>query len=230
MIRIKIVFLFVMVVFMAACKKELDVKNPNQPTPESASTEEGIIALSQGGVYVNGFRDLKYGDGVFGLFWSGAMGFHELMADVIQAEAANAYLNQVGVPDKVILSNGTEIINPNAPAKQKDMLRAINLNANQGQNVTYYEWAYMYNMISACNSILEQVDQVSFTGDAVSKNNTLKAWAYWWKGFAYSRIGSIYYAGIINDKSNNTNNTYVTKEQIITEATANLDKAVTAIA
>jgi hypothetical protein len=70
--------------FVSGCKKELDIKNPNQPTPASATTESGIISLAQGGVYVNGFRDLKYGDGIYGLFWSGAMGFHEMLADVVR--------------------------------------------------------------------------------------------------------------------------------------------------
>src|ERR1043166_2707718 len=119
---------------LASCKKQLDIKNPNQPTPESAATEQGIVSLAQGGVYVNGFRDLKYGDGVFGLFWSGAMGFHELMADVIQVEAANSFLNQIGVPDSVILSDGTVMLNPNSPKRYLNFIRATNNNANQGSN------------------------------------------------------------------------------------------------
>jgi starch-binding outer membrane protein, SusD/RagB family len=56
-----------------------------------------------------------------------------------------------------------------------------------------------------------------------------KAWCYWWKGFAYARIGSIYYAGIIDDADIGTNGNYVTKEQIITESNANLDKAIAAL-
>ena len=42
------------------CKKDLDIINPNDPTPASAATETGIVSLAQGGVYVNGFRNLKY--------------------------------------------------------------------------------------------------------------------------------------------------------------------------
>ena len=45
---------------------------------------------------------------------------------------------------------------------------------------------------------LENPD-ISFSGDAATKRATLKAWAQWWKGYAYSRIGSMYLAGIIND-------------------------------
>lgn len=216
-------------IFAVGCKKDLDIVNPNAPTLASASTETGIISLAQGGVYVNGFRNVKYSDGVFGLFWSGAMGFHELMADVIGAEAANSYLNQIGCPDKVVFDNGTIALNPTAPNTAKALLRAANQNSNQGSNFIYYEWAYMYNMISACNSILESVDKISFTGNASVKKETLKAWCYYWKGFAYSHIGSIYYAGLINNSSFTTNSVYVSKEAIITEANAQLDKAVTSL-
>ncbi len=223
----KIFLALLSVVLLGSCKKQLEIKNPNQPTPESSNTEQGIISLAQGGVYVNGFRDLKYGDGVFGLFWSGAMGFHELMADVIQAEAANSFLNQVGVPNKVILSNGTVLLNPNAPARQIDLVRATNNNSNQGSNFTYYEWAYMYSMNYAMNNVLDVLGKVSFTGNAAAKKATIEAWAHWWKGFAYARIGSMYYAGLIVSAPTGTNGNYVSKERIIAESNTELDKAAT---
>ena len=58
--------LFIALIFsglLLSCKKQLDVKNPNQPTPASAKTESGIIALSQGSVYFSGLGSgsLKYG-------------------------------------------------------------------------------------------------------------------------------------------------------------------------
>ena len=211
-----------------ACKKsELDIKNPNQPTPASASTESGIISLSQGSVYINGFRGLdpKFNDGVFGFFWSGAIGFHELMGDDIGVEAANAFLNQIACPDAVTLDNGSIALNPNSPKAQYDLLRGVNDNANGGQNPTFQEWAYMYGLNNGCNNILDLVEKVTFTGNADVKKKTLQAWAYWWKGFAYSHIGSIYYAGVINNVKNETNPTFVSKEQIIAEANANFDKA-----
>src|SRR4030095_3392403 len=137
-------------VVLASCKKELDVKNPNEPTPDASANEQGIVSLAQGGVYVNGFKELKYGDAVFGLFWSGAMGFHEMLGDVVGVEAANAFCNQIGCPDKVTLDNGTVVPNPNNPNKWTTFLRSTaNQNDQQGQNFIYYEWSYMYNMISA---------------------------------------------------------------------------------
>lgn len=213
---------------LTGCKKDLALQNPNAPSPESLNSETGIISFASGGVYINGFKTVKYTDGVFGPFWSGATGFHEFMADVIGCDAANAFMNQLGCPEKVIHDDASVVLNPNSPNKQIALIRQANTNQQAGNNFLYYEWAYMYNLISSCNLLLEKVDAVSFTGDAASKRAAIKAWAYWWKGFAYSRIGSIYYAGLINNSYQVTNGNYVTKEAIITEANSNFDKAVQA--
>lgn len=230
----KIIKYILIVTFAAlvsvSCKKDLTVENPNSPTPDALNSESGIVNFAIGGIYITGFRDVKYTDGVFGPFWSGAMGFHELMGDVIGADAANAFLNQVGAPNKVTFDNGTSVLNPNSPNTQYALIRQANTNQQAGNNFLYYEWAYMYNMIGACNLIQEKLASVEFSGDAASKKAALSAWAYWWKGFAYSRIGSIYYAGIINDVSFGTNGDYVTKEKIIEEANRNLDEAAKAAA
>ncbi len=211
---------------LTGCKKQLDVKNPNEPTPDASTTEQGIVSLAQGSIYINGFKTLKYGDGVFGLYWSGAMGFHELLGDVVGAEAANSFLNQIGCPNKVTLDNNSVVVNPNNPNTWYTFARTVNQNDQQGSNFSYYEWAYSYNMITSCNSLLNLIPKVSFTGNSASKVAALKAWAHFWKGFAYSHIGSIYYAGIINNSFAATNGNYVTKEAIITEANAQLDAAI----
>jgi starch-binding outer membrane protein, SusD/RagB family len=216
--------------FSSACEKQLDVKNNNQPTPESAANEKGVISLAQGGIYQNGFYDLKYSDGVYGRFWAGATGFHEMMGDIIGIEAANAYTNQLGCPNKVTWDNGTVVLNPSAVNTQYSLLRSINVNSQQGGNPTYYEWAYMYNMIISANTVLDIAGKTTFGGNAATKLATIQAWAYWWKGYAYARLGSIYYAGLIqNGLSGTTNGTYVTKEALITESNSNFDKAATAI-
>lgn len=213
--------------FATSCKDQLDVKNPNQPTVSSANTESGIINFAQGAAYINGFKEIKTDlyDGVPGYFWSGAMGFHDLMGDIIGEEAANQFGNQIGAPDYVILDDGSKVVNPNAPNTQWALIRQVNVNSNQGSNPLFHEWWYMYSLNSQMNKVLALSEQVSFTGDAKAKKATIQAWAYWWKGFAYSHIGSIYYAGIINSDANGTNNSYVAKEKIIEEANANLDKA-----
>jgi starch-binding outer membrane protein, SusD/RagB family len=208
-----------------SCKDDLDVIDPNRPTLAVANSERGLTSLAKGAVYVNGFYDLKYFDGVPGRFWTGAVGFHEIMGDIVGEEAANLYGNQIGCPDNVILDNGTALPNPQSPSKQKDMIRAVNSNANQGNNPIYFEWAYMYSMNAALNNVLSLVEKIEFSGDAPTKIATVQAWCYWWKGYAYSRIGSIYYAGIINDKASGTNGDYVTKEAILAEAENNFAKA-----
>jgi hypothetical protein len=214
-----------------SCKDQLDIQNPNQPTPATASSEAGIVALAQGSVYKNGFTSAgnKYYDGVVGAFYNGVVGIHELMGDVVSAEAANTYMNNLSSPDMVTLDNGTQVANPNSPALQKNLLRAVNTNSQQGGNPGWHEWAMMYQLNNACNTILDAVDKTTFTGDATAKKNAIKAWAYTWKGLAYSRIGSLYYAGLIVNTPSVTNNVFVSKEAIIAEATSNFDKAATAV-
>ncbi|MFC0183249.1 hypothetical protein ACFFJX_12050 [Pseudarcicella hirudinis] len=223
----KYILMGTMALSLASCQDQLDIKNPNLPTPQSASTESGILSLGLGAVYANGFRDLKYYDGVNGRFWAGAIGFHELMGDVVGIEAANQYANQLACPDVVTLDNGNKVLNPSVPNTQLALIRSVNVNSNAGSNPLYFEWGYMYSLNNACNAVLEVVEGVTFSGDGATKKNTIKAWAYFWKGFAYARIGSIYYAGVVNDKSGVTNGKYLSKEDIIKESNSNLDKAAT---
>ena len=216
-----------------ACKKQLDITNTNKPTPESAASEAGVISLAQGGVYYTGFYDLKYSDGVFGRFWAGATGFHEMMGDIIGVEAANSYINQIGCPNKVTLDNSSTILNPSAINTQYALLRSVNSNSQSGGNPTYYEWAYMYNMIVSANTVLNLSSKAKYIGSgAATKKATVDAWAYWWRGYAYARIGSIYYAGLKQEATytdQSTNGNYLTKEAIIAESNANFDKCATAL-
>jgi hypothetical protein len=225
--NIKILFtILVMLVLSVACKKELDVTNPNQPTTGSANSESGIIALAQGGVYVNGFRTVKEG-GFWGTFFGDPWAYHDFMGDIIGAEAANQRSNEISAANYVILDDGTKVPNPNSPVDLPSMIRQVNINANQGDNPVYYEWAFMYGLNNACNNTLELVEKVTFTGNANTKKGVLKAWSYWWKGYAYARIGSMYIAGVINDVPSATNNKYVTNAAIIAESNSNFDKATT---
>ena len=156
------------------------------------------------------------------------------MGDVVGAEAANAFMNQIGCPDKVTLDNGTVVMNPNNPKTQYALVRYVNQNAQGSSNTTVYEWSYMYNMIVAANTVLATAEKTTFSGaGAATKKATIQAWAYWWKGYAYSRIGSTYYAGIIQNATNaeaTTNGNYVTKEAILAEANSNFDKCTAALA
>ncbi|WP_428662691.1 RagB/SusD family nutrient uptake outer membrane protein [Runella sp.] len=221
-------FILGALVMLSGCKDQLDVKNPNLPTTGSADTEKGLISLAQGSVYINGFYTLKY-FGFQGTFWGDPFSYHEIMGDNVGYEAANQRGNELGVANYVILDDNSKVNNPNSPLRQPDMLRQVNINANASDNPLYYEWAYMYALNAAGNNILALVDKTTFSGNAETKKSTLKAWAYWWKGYAYARIGSIYYAGIINDDPVNTNGKFVTKEDIIKESNSNFDKAAAAL-
>ena len=219
---------------VSSCKKDLDISNPNQPTPSSAASESGVLSLGQGGIYVNGFFALKTSDGVYGRFWPGATGFHEMMGDIIGVEAANAYINQIGCPNRVTLDNGTtNILNPSAVNTQYALLRSVNFNSQGGGNPIYYEWAYMYNLITSANSVEDIANKTAFSGGtaaAATKLATVKAWCNFWRGYAYSRIGSIFFAGLINNGVNGTTNgNYVTRAAILAEAEANFARAETNI-
>lgn len=230
--RTKILYLlYALLIVHSACRKEeLNVQNPNSPSPESAKTESGILSLSLGAVYQSGFNgitDTKYSGSFLGSsFWFLAPAYHDLMADVISAEAANNIINQVSVPDYVLFDDGSKVTNT-APAKE--VTRLNNSRTKAGSNMFYFEWTWMYYLNNACNLILETVENVSFTGDATTKKNTLKAWAYFWKGYAYSRIGSVYYAGIIKSEYNKNNGLYKSSAEMITEADANYNKAIEAL-
>ena len=220
---------FILVLLTAvSCKKELNIIDTNGPSTTAAASEAGVISLAQGSIYRNGFFDLKYSDGVYGRFWAGATGFHEIMGDIIGVEAANAYINQIGLPNKVTLDNGTVVLNPSAVTTQYALLRSVNVNSQSGSNPGYYEWAYMYNMIVASNTVINLANKSSYTSETTTKKATILAWAYYWKGYAYARIGSIYYAGIKQNSTfdeQSTNGNYVSKENIIAESNAMFDNA-----
>jgi len=228
----KLLYIFLASVILAGAgcsKSELDVQNPNQPTPGVAATEPGILSLALGAVYQNGFAgisDSRYTGSFLGSnYFFLAPAYHDLMADVVSAEAANNITNQVGVPDYVILDDGTKITNS---APSKTVVRVNNSKTKAGLNMFYFEWTWMYFMNNACNDVLSIVDKTSFSGDSTSKRNALKTWCYFWKGWVYSHIGSIYYAGLIKDDFDKMTNEYKSSADMIAASNACFDKAITA--
>jgi hypothetical protein len=227
-IKYFLLLLFVIILGSSACKKQLDVKNPNSPTLVDAQTESGIISLSKGAVYNNGFN-LVFNAGLNQLgsgFTYTMYGYQELLADVISASASNQNINVINLPEYVTLDNGTKV---NSGLTQRSTIRVTNSRSSRSSNSLYYEWAFMYSLNNACNNLLDVLPNVTFSGDAASKRKTIEAWAYWWKGYAYSRIGSMYYAGIINNTTLVTNSHYVAHDAIIAEANKNLDLAAAAL-
>jgi SusD/RagB-like outer membrane lipoprotein len=192
----------ILLLVFSACKKQLDVKNPNDPTFDVNVTDEtGLTAYAKGVVFWNGFNygDAWLGDSYFSLPW----GYHELMGDIVGGgQGSNNQTTTMGVPDRFQADPNdpsTVFINPSPQATS--IIRTYNNSAGttNGNNALYYEWTNMYGMINGCNLTLEHVDGISLSAD---KANTVKAWAYWWKGYAYAQLGTLYYAGLIEDVSN----------------------------
>jgi hypothetical protein len=206
-----------------ACKKELNVGNPNLPTVSSnVNSESGIISLAIGAVYVNGFHN---GDDWLGnSYFSLPYGYSELLGDVVGAEAANNLISTISIPEYYILDDNTKVPTSTSNISQ---IRNNNTRAQTGagNNPTYYQWLNMYALNGACNTVLSLVDNISFSGDATTKANTIKAWCYWWKGYAYASIGSMYYSGLIINDAGGTSNNYLIKDSIIAESNTYLNKA-----
>jgi hypothetical protein len=210
-----------------ACKDQLDVGNPNQPTlAANVNSEAGIAAMATGGVYINGFLN---GDGWLGnSYFSLPMGYNELISDNVGASASNNQVTTIGAPDYVITDNGVKTTNP---APSVGIIRTYNNRAATGasNNALHYQWLNMYAMINAMNLVLAKVDDIPFEGDAATKIATIKAWCYFWKGFAYASVGTKYFSGLIVNEYGKTNSTYVSHDAIITESNSFYTQASTTL-
>ncbi|MEN9701375.1 MAG: hypothetical protein RIR55_690 [Bacteroidota bacterium] len=215
----------------SACSKQLDVKDPNDPTfAGNVNTEGGIAAYAQGSVYWNGF---SYGDGWLGdSYFSLPWGYRELMGDVVGGgQGSNNQTTTMGVPDSFVAdpTNAAATTFTNSSPQATGIIRGFNDPAStaNGNNALYYEWTNMYAMINGCNIALENVGSIaSLSADKVK---TVQAWAYFWKGYAYAQLGSMYYAGLIEDKSSTINNKYVDHNAIIAESDKQLKLAQTTL-
>lgn len=208
-----------------SCKKDLNVGNPNQPTiDQNVTTETGLIALTLGGVYTNGIGNSS-------LAWLGnsyaslPYGYSELLGDMLSAEAANQIVNIINIPDSYKLTPGGASEANDAPMRTVIRTNNSRPSTSQGNNPFYYMWVADYSLNNACNTILGLVDGVSYTGNAEVKKNTIRAFCYFWKGWAYANLGSQYYAALITDAPTSSNADYKLHDDIIVESNANFKKA-----
>lgn len=220
MYKNKLLFLsFILIIGMMSCsKKQLNVGNPNSPTiPSDVTDQTSLISFAKGAVYINGFQSANaynwLGSGYFSLNYS----FSELLGDMVGSTDANEIVNTVNIPSYVVLDDGTKY--PASPNQaQYLLLRTGNTRASTaaGYNPLYYQWANMYILNGACNTILTTIPTVkTLSADAIS---TFQAWAYFWKGYAYSVIGSQYTAGLEVNTAGAANNNYVIKDSIIAQS------------
>lgn len=217
--------LLVCVAITSCNTDELKLVNPNAPTKASLTSENGIKAFATG-IYEKflGFRnDLEGGN-------SGFMANVVMMGNLGDdgvVHYGNFGWRFFAVYNKITLPNGQSYGHTVAPyISMLDAMRNFNSRAAGDRNATKYEWYSAYLTIGQCNALLEALDkQIQFSGNADVKKKTLQAWALWWKGFMYSRVGSIYLGGLIVDKFGVNNGNYVDRNSIITEANKNLDAA-----
>jgi hypothetical protein len=208
----KVLCFILCVLTFSGCEDQLDVPNPNRPTPESARSESGLISLAQGGLYASAQGTVSPA----GILQSFVMTLHERMGDIA---VTTLVPTDFYTPERIILDDGSQL-QAFYSGGQKAYLKDTNI-PGVGNN-TINEWVELYRINGTMNAVLENVDLVNMPDE---KRRTIKAWAYFWKGFAYSRIGSLYYAGIINDQFNVINNRYVTKEEMMTASEENLYRA-----
>jgi len=219
------IILILLLAFSACKKSELDLLNPNLPTPEaSLSTEDGLKQFALG-IIARVTANIP-GEGNTNIMVT-SMTNHSIMGDEAFSPYGNWGFRWVDQVHKITLPSGSVVVNPFG-VNQKTSLQSFNSRAAGELNAFQYEWAYNYYFIAQANTILDALENpdIAFSGDAATKRATLKAWAQWWKGYAYSRIGSIYLAGIINNDpgKGNTNNTFVTHDAIIVEANRVFDE------
>src|SRR5579872_2051571 len=207
----------------SSCKKSsLQVGDPNDATlAGNVNNETGLLSFAEGGVYQNGFIN---GDGWLGnSYFSLPYGYMELMADNIGADASNNQITTVGYPTYYITDDAVKHTNGSPSV---GIIRQYNVLGGSGNNAVYFQWQNMYALNAACNEILNVLPTIKLSGDATTKQNTLLAWCYWWKGYAYSQIGTIYFSGLIQDDlGNKTNNHYLPKDSILARSDYYLNKA-----
>jgi hypothetical protein len=227
------VILLLPALLMGACKKSiLQLPNPNAPTPgASLITEGGIDAFAEGIfekfiAYENGDGDLNF----FQLQW--------LIESNMGDENFSPYSNWGGrYPMNVATITlpapyNTVIPNPSGFATQLDILQSENTRTAGDGNSIQYEWDVFYYINAQANTLLGALDNSALvlTGDAATKKKLLQAWAYYWKGYSYSKLGSMYIAALIDDSPDSTNkgltsNLYVANTAVLADANANFSQA-----
>jgi starch-binding outer membrane protein, SusD/RagB family len=226
-------YIFLPALLLGACQKSiLQLPNPNAPTPNgSLVTEAGIDAFAQGIYYK--WIAFEAGDGnlnFFDIAW--------LMESNMGDEDFSPYSNFGGrYPMNIATITlpapyGNVIHNPSGFATQLDILKAENSRTAGDGNSIQYEWDCFYYVNAQANTLLLAINNpaLQLSGDVATKKKLLQAWAYYWKGYAYSKLGSMYLAALIDDSPDSTSkgltsNVYVAHDAVIAAATKNFNTA-----
>jgi hypothetical protein len=211
------------------CKKDsLLIPNPNLPTPQGSLTTEGGITT-----FALGIENRQLGfvtnSGTINLF-SIALTNHSIMGDEQFSPYGNWGFRWTNQVYSTTIPGGSPILNPFGVTQYQSL---VGFNSRQGAdlNAFLFEWFWAYNYISQANALLTALENpdLVFSGDAATKKGILKAWALWWKGYAYSRLGSMYIAGTIVNNAGTTNGDFVNSAGLIAEANRVLSECETAL-
>ncbi|UEG48509.1 RagB/SusD family nutrient uptake outer membrane protein [Ferruginibacter lapsinanis] len=208
-----------MLIFSGCKKSLLDQNDPNNPTPSgSLATESGMISYAAGILQRTIFDVPNAGNSNILAI---AMSTQSVLGDETFVPYGNFGWRWVDQVYRITLPNSTVVTNPFGVTQQVS-LQGFNSRAAGDRNAFLYEWTVCYLFINQANTMLSSIDGVGLSGDAATKKAAFKAWAYWWKGLSYSRIGSTYLAGLIYNTID-VNNNYVDHNAIIAEANRNFD-------
>ncbi|MEL6357726.1 MAG: hypothetical protein AAFQ37_12425 [Bacteroidota bacterium] len=208
--------LLMLLLVTTSCEDDLNVVNPNEPTLDVLDTEDGIRRA------MLGMFDVFDG----GFVWI-VNAHHECMGDALYIPWGNFSWRWANQPTSITLDDGTVVTPPQGGTQEQELVLR-NDRAQGDNNAFIWEWAYMYRLNNTGNLLLSKLDEgtIELSGDAATKEATIRAFAHFWKGFAYSRIGSMYSAGIVTDIFGETNPDFVTRQAMIDAATAQLDLAI----
>jgi hypothetical protein len=227
------IILLLPALLLGACKKAiLQLPNPNSPTPGSSLVTEGGIDAFAMGIYEK-FIAYEAGDGnlnFFQLQW--------MMESNMGDENFSPYSNWGGrYPMNIATITlpapfNTVINNPSGFATQLDILQSENTRTAGDGNSIQYEWDVFYYINAQANTLLGALNNSALvlSGDAATKKKLLQAWAYYWKGYSYSKLCSMYIAALIDDSPDSTNhglssNVYLANTSILADANANFNTA-----
>ena len=218
---------------LGACKKTiLQLPNPNLPTPNgSLVTEGGIDAFAEGIFYK--WIAFETGDGninFFDIAWymESNMGDEDFTPYSNFGSRYPMNIASITLPPPY----NTVVPNPSGFATQLSILESFNSRSAGDGNSIQYEWDCFYYVNAQANTLLQAVNNpaLKLSGDAATKKKLLQAWAYYWKGYSYSKLGSMYLAAVIDDSPDSTakgltSNVYVAHDSVIAAANRNFDQA-----
>jgi len=225
--------IFVFLLTFIACQDNLldtniDPLDNNNPSTSSLTNVDGLTTFSKGLYDFLASEDVFQSVGTESesplLFFS--YGYHETMGDVMAMPWGNFGGRWINQTESITLDDGTVVLPP-AGGPQPGEIAIRNTRAAGSDNALQYEWRDMYSTIVQSNTIIEALE--SLEGGDIDKQG-FRAWALWWKAFAYSKLGSLYEQGVIVDSGLLTNPTsqpsanFVSNSDLINESNSILDE------